>query len=244
MELAPELADAQLARGYTLSNLRRYEEARQHFEAATRINPNLFDAYYYYGRAAFAAGDMEKAIELWNCAADVRREDFESPKFVEQTLRKLGRLEEARAANREAVRRVERIVELNPMNTRALSLGAEWAGGYDDTPPEPLDAAITFAPSGDVVRAALRATDRGATLAINAIHLDRLPEMPYEELWWERRLASVANFTRADALELLSLAAQIPVRTTFETHPLTDANLALARLARGEVDGAAVLVPG
>jgi propanol-preferring alcohol dehydrogenase len=127
---------------------------------------------------------------------------------------------------------------------RALSLGAEWAGGYDDTPPEPLDAAITFAPSGDVVRAALRATDRGATVAINAIHLDRLPEMPYEELWWERRLASVANFTRADALELLSLAAQIPVRTTFETHPLADANLALARLARGEVNGAAVLVPG
>ena len=127
---------------------------------------------------------------------------------------------------------------------RARSLGAEWTGATGDTPPEPLDGAITFAPSGDVVRAALRACDRGATVAINAIHLDRLPEMPYEELWWERRLASVANFTRADALEFLALAAQIPVRTTFETHPLTDANLALARLARGEVDGAAVLVPG
>ena len=85
----------------------------------------------------------------------------------------------------------------------ARSLGAEWAGGYDDRPPEPLDAAITFAPSGDVVRAALRAIDRGATVAINAIHLDRLPEMPYDELWWERRLASVANFTRADAREFL-----------------------------------------
>jgi alcohol dehydrogenase, propanol-preferring len=126
---------------------------------------------------------------------------------------------------------------------RALALGAEWAGGYDAPPPELLDAAITFAPSGDVVRAALRATDRGATVAINAIHLDRLPEMPYEELWWERRLASVANFTRADAIEFLALAAEIPVRTTFETHPLADANVALARLARGEVDGAAVLVP-
>ncbi len=125
----------------------------------------------------------------------------------------------------------------------ARSLGAEWAGGYDDRPPEPLDAAITFAPSGDVVRAALRATDRGATVAINAIHLDRLPEMPYEELWWERRLASVANFTRADAREFLDLAARIPVRTTFETHPLEDANFALARLSRGEVRGAAVLVP-
>jgi tetratricopeptide (TPR) repeat protein len=124
MELAPELADAQLARGYTLSNLRRYQEARQHFEAATQINPNLFDAYYYYGRAAFAAGDFETAIEVWNKAAEVRREDFESPKFVEQTLRKLGRLAEAKAANCESVRRVERLIELNPMNSRALSLGA------------------------------------------------------------------------------------------------------------------------
>jgi propanol-preferring alcohol dehydrogenase len=125
---------------------------------------------------------------------------------------------------------------------RARSLGAEWTGGYGDAPPEPLDAAITFAPSGDVVRSALRAVDRGATVAINAIHLDRLPEMPYEELWWERRLASVANFTRADATEFLALAAKIPVRTEFETHPLADANVALTRLSRGEVRGAAVLV--
>jgi len=125
---------------------------------------------------------------------------------------------------------------------RARELGAEWTGGSGDVPPEPLDAAITFAPSGDVVRAALRAVDRGATVAINAIHLDRLPEMPYDDLWWERRLASVANFTRADAIEFLSLAARIPVLTTFETHPLEDANVALARLSRGEVRGAAVLV--
>jgi propanol-preferring alcohol dehydrogenase len=125
---------------------------------------------------------------------------------------------------------------------RARALGAEWAGGYDDRPPEPLDAAVTFAPSGAVVHAALRAVDRGATVAINAIHLDRMPEMPYDDLWWERRLASVANFTRADAVEFLTLAAQIPVRTSFETHPLTDANAALARLSRGEVRGAAVLI--
>jgi propanol-preferring alcohol dehydrogenase len=93
------------------------------------------------------------------------------------------------------------------------------------------------------VRAALRACDRGATVAINAIHLDRLPEMPYDDLWWERRLASVANFTRADATEFLALAARIPVVTAFETHPLEQANVALARLSRGEVSGAAVLVP-
>lgn len=126
---------------------------------------------------------------------------------------------------------------------RARQLGAEWVGGYDDRPPEPLDAAITFAPSGDVVRAALGALGRGGTLAINAIHLDRLPEMPYAELWWERGLVSVANFTRADAREFLELAARIPIRTAIETHRLEDANAALQRLRAGLVDGAAVLVP-
>jgi propanol-preferring alcohol dehydrogenase len=125
---------------------------------------------------------------------------------------------------------------------RARQLGAEWTGGYDDRPPAALDAVITFAPSGDVVRSALRALDRGGTVAINAIHLDRLPEMPYADLWWERNLVSVANFTRQDAAEFLQLAAAIPVRTTFETHPLEQANVALERLRDGQVDGAAVLV--
>ena len=124
---------------------------------------------------------------------------------------------------------------------RARALGAEWTGGYDETPPEPLDAAVTFAPAGSVVAAALRALDRGGTVAINAIHLDRLPEMPYGDLWWERSLRSVANFTRDDAREFLALAAEIPIRTEYETHKLEDANLALERLARGEVRGAAVL---
>jgi propanol-preferring alcohol dehydrogenase len=126
---------------------------------------------------------------------------------------------------------------------RAIALGAEWAGAYDQAPPEPLDAAVTFAPSGDVVRAALRAVDRGGTVAINAIHLDRIPELPYAELWWERSLASVANFTRRDATEFLELAAKIPVRTEFEVHPLEKANAALVRLKAGEINGAAVLVP-
>jgi adenylate cyclase len=130
MELAPELADTNLARGYTLSNLRRYEEANRHFEAAARINPNLFDAYYYYGRAAFAAGDIEKSIELWRKAGDVRREDFESPLLQAQSMRKLGRLEESRVVNREAVRRAEKLVELNPSNGRVLSFGS--GALYDD----------------------------------------------------------------------------------------------------------------
>src|SRR5262249_4962641 len=126
---------------------------------------------------------------------------------------------------------------------RARALGAEWTGGYDERPPEPLDAAITFAPSGDVVRAALRAVDRGATVAINAIHLDRVPEIPYEELWGGRRLASVPTSPRADGRAFLDLAAKIPIKTEFDTSPLPDANLALHRLERGEVRGAAVLVP-
>jgi propanol-preferring alcohol dehydrogenase len=126
---------------------------------------------------------------------------------------------------------------------RALELGAEWAGTYADLPPEPLDAAITFAPVGDVVHAAVRALDRGGTVAINAIHLDRLPEMPYQEIWWERQIVSVANFTREDARELLELAARIPIRTSVEAHPLIEANLALARLKGGEIAGAAVLTP-
>jgi len=126
---------------------------------------------------------------------------------------------------------------------RARSLGAEWAGGYDQRPPEPLDAVVTFAPSGDVVVAALRALERGGTVAINAIHLDRIPELSYDDLWWERAIVSVANYTRRDAEELLALAAEIPVRTVIETHPLQDANVALGRLRRGQTQGAAVLVP-
>ena len=124
MELAPDLADAHLARGYTLSNQRRYQEAEQHFEAAARINPNLFDAYYYYGRAAFAAGDTEKSVDLWRKAGEVRSEDFESPLLQAQSLRKLGRVAEARLVNREAVRRAERLLEVNPDNGRVLSFGA------------------------------------------------------------------------------------------------------------------------
>jgi propanol-preferring alcohol dehydrogenase len=130
-----------------------------------------------------------------------------------------------------------------PERRRARELGAVWAGGYDEAPPEPLDSAITFAPSGDVVVAALRALDRGGTVAINAIHLDRMPEFPYDLLWWERRVCSVANVTRRDAREFIDLAASIPVRADVEVHALADANRALQRVAGGTVDGAAVLVP-
>jgi len=124
---------------------------------------------------------------------------------------------------------------------RAKTLGAEWAGAYEEAPPEALDAAITFAPSGDVVIAALRALDRGGTVAINAIHLDRVPEFSYDWLWLERNVVSVANYTRDDARELLELAAEIPIRTAVDVFDLADANTALARLRAGDVHGAAVL---
>ena len=124
---------------------------------------------------------------------------------------------------------------------RALAFGATSAAEYGEPSP-PLDAAVTFAPAGDVVVSALRDLDRGATVAINAIHLDRVPEFPYELLWWERSIRSVANFTRADAREFLDIAAAIPIRTEIETFALGDGNEALRRLASGELDGTAVLV--
>jgi len=125
----------------------------------------------------------------------------------------------------------------------ALAQGADWVGGADELPPEPLQAAVTFAPAGQVVLSALRALDRGGTVAINAIHLDGMPAFPYEDLWWERTICSVANFTRQDAQEFLKLSAEIPIRTVFEELPLEAANEALLRHERGEIDGAAVLVP-
>lgn len=122
-------------------------------------------------------------------------------------------------------------------------MGAAWAGSYHEKPPVPLDAAITFAPVGHVAIEALKALDRGGTVAINAIHLDHVPEFGYDLLWWERQIRSVANFTRADAIEFLDLAATIPIRTAADEYPLSDANLALQRLKRGDVSGTAVLVP-
>ena len=127
---------------------------------------------------------------------------------------------------------------------RALALGAVWAGTYAESPPVPLDAAITFAPAGEVVLAALDAVDRGGIVAINAIHLDRIPEFDYDRLWLERSLRSVANVTRADVVEFLALAAALPIETQIEVFPLAEANTALKRLARGDLSGAAVLDMG
>jgi propanol-preferring alcohol dehydrogenase len=127
--------------------------------------------------------------------------------------------------------------------TRALATGAAWAGGYDDSPGVLFDAAVTFAPAGDVVVSALKTVDRGGVVAINAIHLDRIPQFSYDLLWWERELRSVANFTRQDAREFLALSAEIPIQTDIRIFPLREANAALQQLKRGELSGAAVLLP-
>jgi len=126
---------------------------------------------------------------------------------------------------------------------RAIEFGAAWTGSYHDRPPTSLDAAVTFAPVGHVVVEALKSVARGGVVAINAIHLDRIPEFGYDLLWGERQIRSVANFTREDAREFLDLAAEIPIRTVPDVYPLADANLALHRLKDGLVEGAAVLVP-
>lgn len=125
----------------------------------------------------------------------------------------------------------------------ARELGAEWAGASDQAAPEPLDAAIIFAPVGALVPAALRAVAPGGTVVCGGIHMSDVPAFPYALLWGERTLRSVANLTRADGRDFLALAPTVPVRTEVEVFPLADANLALARLRRGELRGAAVLVP-
>ena len=125
----------------------------------------------------------------------------------------------------------------------ALELGCEWAGASDELPPEELDAAILFAPAGELVPAALRALAKGGTVVCAGIHMSDIPSFPYELLWEERVVRSVANLTRLDGNEFLALAPQVPVRTQVEVLPLERANEALDRLRRGEIRGAAVLQP-
>ena len=123
----------------------------------------------------------------------------------------------------------------------ALELGCEWAGWSDERPPEELDAAIVFAPVGSLVPAALAALAKGGSVVCAGIHMSDIPSFPYELLWEERAVRSVANLTRRDGEEFLALAPHVPVRTQIETFALEDANEALDRLRSGAVRGAAVL---
>jgi propanol-preferring alcohol dehydrogenase len=125
----------------------------------------------------------------------------------------------------------------------ARGLGAAWAGGSDETPPEPLDAALIFAPVGALVPAALAATRKGGTVVCGGIHMSDIPAFPYRLLWEERAVRSVANLTRRDAEEFLALAPIVGLRMTTRTYPLAEANEALDDLRSGVLEGAAVLVP-
>jgi propanol-preferring alcohol dehydrogenase len=123
-------------------------------------------------------------------------------------------------------------------------MGAEWVGSETDRPPVALDRAVTFAPSGDVVIAALASLRKGGVVAINAIHLDRIPQFDYDRLLWgERQLRSVANMTRADARDFLQVAADIGLQPKVTRFPLDQANQALAAVKSDSIDGAAVLIP-
>ncbi len=125
----------------------------------------------------------------------------------------------------------------------ARSLGAAWAGSSSEAPPEPLDAALIFAPVGALVPAALRATARGGTVVCAGIHMSDIPAFPYRILWEERTIRSVANLTRRDAEEFLGLTDRVHIRTAVHPRPLAQANAALGALRAGEVRGAEVLVP-
>jgi propanol-preferring alcohol dehydrogenase len=125
----------------------------------------------------------------------------------------------------------------------ARSLGAAWAGASDLLPPTPLDAAIIFAPDGDLVPAALRAVRKGGRVVCGGIHMSDIPAMPYSILWGERELVSVANLTRADAEEFFPVARTAGVQIHSTTYPLIRANEALADLRAGRINGAAVLIP-
>ena len=124
----------------------------------------------------------------------------------------------------------------------AMKLGAAWAGGSNEMPPVKLDAAIIFAPAGELVPQALKAVAKGGTVVCGGIHMSDIPAFPYSILWEERSITSVANLTRRDGEEFMALAPKVPVRTEVETFPLEDANEALHRLRVGKVQGAAVLV--
>jgi propanol-preferring alcohol dehydrogenase len=125
----------------------------------------------------------------------------------------------------------------------ALSLGAVWAGGSDERPPELLDVAIIFAPVGGLVPLALAAVRKGGVVVCGGIHMSDIPSFPYSLLWEERKIVSVANLTRADAREFLALSRQIGIETHVVRYPLAEANRALSDLREGRLQGAAVLIP-
>ena len=125
----------------------------------------------------------------------------------------------------------------------ARFLGARWTGSSNELPPVMLDAAIIFAPAGEIVPLALRVVRKGGIVVCGGIHMSDIPQFPYELLWGERQICSVANLTRKDAEEFMAIAPKASVRSHFQAVPLSEANAALDRLRQGQIRGAAVLVP-
>jgi alcohol dehydrogenase, propanol-preferring len=186
-----------------------------------------------------------RAIALWSgsrvaAASTGRRNSWVAAQRVSQ----IGRVAVSQVARHQGRRlfAFTRPGDLAAQNF-ARSLGAEWAGGSDEAPPEPIDAALIFAPVGALVPAALAATKKGGTVVSGGIHMSDIPSFPYRILWEERAVRSVANLTRRDAEEFLALAPEAGIRTETVTYPLARANDALADLRNGALQGAAVLIP-
>ena len=190
LELAPELAEAHVARGCTLSLMRRYEEASREFEESIRLNPNLFDSYYYYARTSFARGDVAASAVLFRKAADVRQEDFQSPFLLAQSLKMLGQHDEAATWRREGIRRAEHVLALNPLDSRAMSLGSLYLleEGQTERAIEWSDRALALYPNdmsslgnGACLQAKLGHTDRAIAL------LERVSALGWGQRDWLER---------------------------------------------------------
>jgi len=169
LELSPDLAEAHVARGCTLTLMKRYEEASLEFEESIRLNPNLFDPYYYYARSRFARGDVLGSATLFKKAADVRQEDFQSPFLLAQSLKMLGHEAEASLWRRQGIRRAENVLALNPRDGRALSLGALYLleEGHVERAIEWSDRALELNPTD------MSALGNGACLQAKLGHADR-----------------------------------------------------------------------
>ena len=190
LELAPDLAEAHVARGCALSLQKRYEDASQEFEEAIRLNPNFFDAYYYFARATFAHGDVASSAVLFRRAADVRQEDFQSAVLLAQSLKMLGKGDEASVWRREGIRRAEHALALNPQDGRAMSLGALYLleEGQVDRAVEWSDRALELYPNdmsslgnGACLQAMLGHTDRAIAL------LERVSALGWGQRDWLER---------------------------------------------------------
>jgi adenylate cyclase len=190
LEIRPDLAESHVARGCALSMLKRFEEASREFEESIRLNPNLFDPYYYYARTLFIRGDVEGSAKLFRKAADVRQEDFQSPFLLAQSLKMLGRNDEASTWRREGIRRAEHMLTLNPLDSRAMSLGAlylleegqadravEWSGRALELYPNDMSSLG----NGACLQAKLGQTDRAIEL------LERVSAQGWGQRGWLER---------------------------------------------------------